>query len=82
MIYFMNYVIYRLGIGYLCDYQKSTEKGLRPSVIFSSARQAKPLTREMAINWVKLLDKYGEGNFMIIDKREMAMEKREMARAA
>ncbi|MDB9520983.1 hypothetical protein PN480_03305 [Dolichospermum circinale CS-1225] len=77
----MNYIIYNLGIGYLCDYQKSTEKGLRASVIFSSSRKAKLLTWEVAMNWVKLLETYRKGKFVIIDKREIAIEKREMYKA-
>jgi hypothetical protein len=78
----MNYVIYKLGIGYLCDYQKSTKKGMRPSVIFSSGRRAKVLTKEMAANWIKILDKYGEGSLMIIDRRELITSKKETLETA
>lgn len=78
----MDYVIYKLGIGYLCDYQKSTEKGLRPSVIFSKGRKAKPLTIEMAKNWVKLIGRYGKGTLVIIDKREKGTEKGEIFETA
>ncbi|MFM6606044.1 MAG: hypothetical protein ACKPJO_14385 [Dolichospermum sp.] len=54
------YTVYWVGIGYLCDCKRPGRKNiLKPSVAFSnsSTRESKLLTKEAAMNWIKILDR-------------------------
>lgn len=78
---YKNYVIYRVNAGYLCDYEKITEEGQRPSVRWNTRKSPKLLTMEQANNWIKMLNKYTNGTYLMV-KRERRMDKREMIKAA
>lgn len=74
----MDYVIYQINVGYLCDYEKSTKKGLRPSVAWNTRKAPKLFTKEQAQNWLKTLYKHTSGKYLI---RETT-QKEEMIKAA
>lgn len=78
----MDYVIYQTNIGYLCDYKKSTEKGLRASVKWDTRKAPKLFTIEQARNWIEILNKYTRGRYLIINRTQSGIGKREMIKAA
>jgi hypothetical protein len=74
----MDYVIYQINVGYLCDYEKSTKKGLRPSVTWNTRKAPKLFTKEQAKNWLNTLYKHTSGKYLIINKTQ----REEMIKAA
>ncbi|MFO0099635.1 MAG: hypothetical protein ACK52E_16445 [Aphanizomenon sp.] len=78
----MDYVIYEANIGYLCDYEKSTEKGNRASVKWDTRKTPKLFTIEQARNWIEILNKYTRGRYLIINRTQSGIGKREMIKAA
>lgn len=78
----MDYVIYQANIGYLCDYEKSTEKGNRASVKWDTRKTPKLFTIEQSRNWIEILNKYTRGRYLIINRTQSGIGKREMIKAA
>lgn len=78
----MDYVIYQANIGYLCDYEKSTKKGLRASVRWDTRKAPKLFTIQQAANWIEILNKCTNGKYLIIDVKQWGIGKGEMIKAA